>query len=116
MFGFEKLEAWQMAVDLANDIYQATGRFPNEERFGLTAQTRRAAVSIAANIAEGRGRGSDRDFSRFLEIAYGSLMEVVSHLTIAHRQNLLANDAYSKLYAQSERLARTLSGLRNSLR
>ncbi len=66
MFGFEKLEVWQLAIQYCNQIYSVTRNFPSEERFGLTNQLRRAGVSIAANIAEGSGRGSRKDFSRFI--------------------------------------------------
>ena len=90
MFRFEKLDVWQLAIEFSDQIYIATREFPADERFGLTNQLRRAAVSIAANIAEGSGRSSDRDFVRFIEIAYGSLMETVSHLRIAERQKFLS--------------------------
>ncbi|MCA9077615.1 MAG: four helix bundle protein [Planctomycetaceae bacterium] len=85
MFRFQKLDVWQRAIRLSNRVYELTKTFPNEERFGLTSQMRRTAVSIAANIAEGSGRVSDRDFARFLEIAYGSLMETLSHAVIAEQ-------------------------------
>lgn len=116
MFRFEKLDAWQYAVDLADVIYQVSRSFPSDERFGLTNQIRRASVSISANIAEGSGRISDRDNLRFVEIAYGSLMEVVSHATIAHRQKFLSDDSHQDIYQRADRLARILSGLRNKLR
>ena len=115
MFGFEKLEAWQKAVDLADLVYVITRSFPAEERFGLTSQSRRSSVSISGNIAEGSGRGSKKDFARFVEIAYGSLMETVSHMTIACRQGFASQQDYQSFYAEAERLARILSGLRNSL-
>jgi four helix bundle protein len=83
MFRFEKLEVWQKAIELACHIYTISGAFPGNEGFGLTSQMRRSAVSISSNIAEGIGRTSDVDFARFLEIAYGSLMEVVSQAQIA---------------------------------
>ncbi|MDB5345691.1 MAG: four helix bundle protein [Schlesneria sp.] len=114
MFRFEKLDAWQLAIELSDDVYRITRTFPDDERFGLTNQTRRAAVSIAANVAEGCGRATERDFSRFIEIAYGSLMEVVSHLTIALRQKMLNAENHQMLYEKSDRLARVLSGLRKS--
>ncbi len=115
MFGFEKLEVWQRAVIFSNEVYSVTRRFPSDERFGLTNQLRRSAVSIAANIAEGSGRGSPKEFVRFIAIAYGSLMETVSHLRIARDQEMMPEQSYSKLYAESEELARTLSGLRSHL-
>jgi four helix bundle protein len=115
MFRFEKLDVWQMAVDLAERIYCITKSFPADERFGLTNQMRRAAVSISSNIAEGSGRVSDKDFARFIEISYGSLMEVVSQSAIADRQHFLTKESYDSIYAASEELARMLSGLRTSL-
>jgi four helix bundle protein len=115
MFRFEKLEVWQKAVDLARDVYAVTRGFPADERFGLTAQMRRAAVSISSNIAEGSSRGSDTDFARFVEIAYGSLMEVVSQALVARRESFLQEEALRSLYAKAEELARMLSGLRSKL-
>lgn len=115
MFRFEKLEVWNNAVDFAGFVYDATRPFPPDERFGLTSQMRRAAVSISSNVAEGSSRASDVDFARFIEIAYGSLMEVVSQAHVAKRRNFLAQTAFGPLYQQSERLARMLSGLRSSL-
>jgi four helix bundle protein len=115
MFRFEKLEVWHRAVRHAGDIYKVTKEFPSDERFGLTSQMRRAAVSVAANIAEGSSRASDADFARFIEIAYGSLMEVVSHASIAKLQGLLSAEANDAIYRESEELSRILSGLRSSL-
>jgi four helix bundle protein len=77
MFGFEKLEVWQLSIEYAQRVYSVTAGFPQEERFGLTNQLRRAAVSISANLAEGSARSSQKDFSRFVEITFGSLMETV---------------------------------------
>ncbi len=77
MFKFEKLAVWQKAVEFADTIYTHTATFPNDERFGLTNQIRRAANSIASNIAEGSAR-SDPDFARFVGYAAGSLYEVVT--------------------------------------
>jgi hypothetical protein len=77
MFNFEKLEVWQEAIQFADSVYTITRTFPDEERFGLTNQMRRAAVSISSNLAEGSSRSSRPDFARFVEIATGSLFEVV---------------------------------------
>ncbi len=115
MFGFERLDVWQLSIEYANTIYQVTSQFPAAERFGLTNQLRRAAVSIAANIAEGSSRSTTRDFARFVEIAFGSLMETVSHLNIAHAQRFLSDIDYDKLHQTAERLSRMLSGLKSSL-
>ena len=87
----------------------------NVERFGLTNQIRRALVSISSNIAEGSGRSSRKDFARFVEIAFGSLLETVSQFTIAKRQGFIEQPDFERLYAAAERLSRMLSGLKNSL-
>src|SRR6266481_668642 len=90
MFKFEKLDVSQKAIDFADLVYSKTKSFPVDERFGLTNQIRRAAVSISSNIAEGSARISDADFARFVEIATGSLFEVVSEATVAKRQGTCA--------------------------
>lgn len=115
MFRFEKLDAWQLSISFAHELYAITARFPDNERYGLISQMRRSAVSISSNIAEGSGRASDGDFARFLEIAYGSLMEVVSQLHVAKLQEYVTHQEFDTLYQSSDRLARILSGLRTSL-
>ena len=115
MFNFEKLDVWQKAIDFADLIYNETRAFPREERFGLTNQLRRAAVSISSNIAEGSSRSSKNDFARFTEIAAGSVFEAVSQAFIARRQDFLSEDQFRKIYADAEELSRMLSGLRKSL-
>ena len=114
MFKFEKLEVWQRALDFSDQIYRITREFPTDERFGLVNQLRRAAVSIAANIAEGTGRQSDRDFVRFIEIAYGSLLEVVSRLKISERQKFIEKESMDSLMESADQLARMLSGFKKS--
>ena len=115
MFRFEKLDVWHRAVRFAQQIYAGIRAFPDDERFGLTSQMRRAAVSISSNIAEGSGRTSPVDFARFLEIAYGSLMEVVSQASVAHLQGFLAAQTFQTFCDESEELARMLSGLRSTV-
>ena len=115
MFNFEKLEVWQKAIDFAGTVYTVTRKFPENERFGLTNQMRRAAVSVSSNIAEGSARHSASDYSRFLEIASGSLFEVVSQAVVARGQLFLVNSAYEAIYAAAEEQSRMLSGLRRSL-
>ena len=115
MFTFEKLEVWQKAIDFADLIYNETRRFPAEERFGLTNQLRRAAVSISSNIAEGSSRSSKTDFARFTEIAAGSVFEAVSQAFIARRQSFLNEQQFRGIYGNAEELSRMLSGLRKSL-
>jgi four helix bundle protein len=115
MFNFEKLETWHEAIEFADLVYQLTRSFPEEERFGLTNQMRRAAVSISSNIAEGSSRSSRPDYARFIEIATGSLFEVVSQSTIGRNQKFLAESEYQGLYQAAEKQSRMLSGLRKSL-
>ena len=115
MFRFEKFEVWHEAIAFADHIYRLTDAFPIDERFGLTSQMRRAAVSISSNIAEGTSRNSSTDFARFVEIAYGSLMEVISQAHIATRRQIVNEKDLASLRDCAEGLARMLSGLRASL-
>lgn len=115
MFGFEKLEVWDKAIHFADTVYEITRGFPVDERFGLTNQMRRAAVSISSNIAEGSSRISARDFVRFIEIATCSLFEVVSQSYIGRNQGFLTVEQFKTLYDAAEVQGRMLSGLRRSL-
>lgn len=115
MFGFERLDVWHKAIEFADLVYSHTRGFPPEERFGLTSQMRRAAVSVSSNLAEGTSRNSQNDFARFVEIATGSLFEVVSVSTIGKRQGFLSEEGYRLIYGAAEEQGRMLSGLRASL-
>jgi len=115
VFGFEKLEVWQKAIALANLVYKATVTFPNEERFGLISQMRRAAVSVSANLAEGSSRWSRVEQARFIEVAYGSLMELLSEAIVAEEQGFLLTADYAQLRTNASEIARMISGLRRSL-
>src|ERR1700747_177555 len=115
MFNFEKLDVWQKAIDFADLVYNKTRPFPAEERFGLTNQLRRAAISVSSNIAEGSSRSSKTDFARFIEIAAGSVFEAVSQAFIARRQSLFSEDQFRTIYTDAEQLSRMLSRLRKSL-
>jgi len=116
MFKFEKLDVWHKAVEYADLIYNVSREFPPEERFGLTSQLRRSAVSVSSNIAEGSSRSSDTDLARFIEIAYGSLLESVSELHVAKRQRFLKNEAFEESYKWAENVAKMLSGFRRNLK
>src|SRR5437867_3228657 len=108
MFNFEKLDVWQRAIDFADLIYNHTRRFPSGERFGLTNQMRRAAVSISSNIAEGTSRMSQTDFGRFIEIATGSVFEVVSQTFIGRRQGFINEEDFRVLYLAADEIDRML--------
>ena len=115
MFNFEKLETWQEAINFADLVYELTRKFPDQERFGLTNQMRRAAVSVSSNLAEGTSRQSRPDFARFVEIASGSLFEVVSQSFIGRNQGFLTEKEFNRLYSAAEKQGKMLSGLRSSL-
>ena len=115
MFNFEKLETWQEAINFADLVYSLTRNFPDLERFGLTNQMRRASVSISSNLAEGSSRSSRPDFARFVEIASGSLFEVVSQSFVGKRQGFLTGPQFHQIYAAAEKQGKMLSGLRASL-
>jgi len=104
-------EAWSKAVELVTDIYKSTEVFPKEERYGLTSQIRRAAVSIPANIAEGAGRYSSREFAHFLSNAQGSASELETELIISHGLGYLDERTFSRLIEQLERIGRLITGL-----
>jgi four helix bundle protein len=113
---FRDLVAWQRAIDLAEAIYHATCDWPSEERFGLTSQIRRAAVSVMANIAEGQGRTGSREFLHHLSIADGSLSEVEAHLLFAHRLRFIDKATLDRLLQHLETTRRPLRGLIQRLR
>ena len=92
MHDFRRLEVWEEGIDLAATLYVLTSTMPKAELFGLTSQIRRAATSVPANVAEGSGRGGDKEMARFLKISIGSLSELESHLLLAARLGYLAGE------------------------
>lgn len=113
---YRDLILWRKALDLVEAMYTATHDWPKDEAYGLTSQVRRAVVSIPANVAEGQGRDSKRDFLRFLAIANGSLLELETHLFIAHRLGYLVQEIRDQLLEQTAEISRVLQGLVRSLR
>ncbi len=111
MQDFRKLSVWRKAHELALGTYKFSASFPADERFGLTNQMRRAAVSIAANIAEGCGRDSGPDMKRFLQIAMGSASELHSQLLLARDLSFMLADSSNAVEAQLEEVKRMLSAL-----
>jgi four helix bundle protein len=112
---YKDLDVWQVAMDLATACYRATAVFPRDEIYGMTAQVRRASVSIAANIAEGYGRETSASFVQFLRIAQGSLKELETHLMLVERVQLLKSEELAPLLNQCERISKMLRNLIRSL-
>jgi len=107
----EELDVWQKSFDFVVALYKATDNFPKEEKFGLTAQLRRAAVSISANLAEGAGRKTPKEFAFFLSNSQGSASEVDTELLIAHRLTFLSESDYGDLRSSLDEIGRMLTGL-----
>jgi four helix bundle protein len=113
--GYRDLIAWQKAMDLVVAVYQVNADLPPEERFGLTSQLRRAAVSIPSNIAEGQVRSSPRDFDRFLEYSLGSLGESDTQLLLTNRLGFLPLERVEPILDDVAEISRIIQGLRKSL-
>jgi four helix bundle protein len=109
------LIVWQKAMALATDVYALTKTFPRDELYGLTAQIRRAAASVPANIAEGQGRRLGREFHQFLGNARGSLMELDTHLELALRVGYMNVEQHTAIQAKLNEVGRVLNGLMRSL-
>jgi len=110
MFKFETLDIWKRSIKFATKTYQITSKFPKEENFNLTSQLKRASVSISLNIAEGSARKSKIDFKRFIQIARGSLNEVVTCLYIAVEQKYINQEDFKIMYSECEEISRMLQG------
>jgi four helix bundle protein len=108
---YRDLKVWQEGMDLAEECYRLTRRFPQEEMYGITSQIRRAAVSVPANIAEGYGRDSRGEFVQFLRVAQGSLKEVETHLLLAQRIGYLSPDETGPMLIRADRMGRMLRSL-----
>ena len=114
-FYYRKLKVYHQSVRLVKDIYFLTDQFPQQERNGLINQIQRAAISIPSNIAEGMGRFSIKERMHFIEIAYGSLMEVMCQLEIAESLNYINNDQFKTQEIHVSEISKMLIGLRKNL-
>jgi four helix bundle protein len=103
-------------MDLVELVYQATGTWPSDEKYGLTSQVRRAVVSVVSNIAEGQGRNSKGEFLQFLGHAKGSLLEVETQILVGERLKYLTGEKVAEVMKQIERVSRLLNGLMQSLK
>src|SRR6188768_3855262 len=112
----KKLRAFELADNLAVEIYRTAQNFPREEQFGLTSQMRRAAVSVASNIVEGCARHTESDYLRFLDISYGSVRELEYQISLATRLEFMPSTVGLKVTDIAAETARVLNGLIRSLR
>ena len=112
----EKLGVWNRSVDFVVAIYKVTESFPKEEKFGLTSQIRRAAVSVPANIAEGAARESDKEFIHFLSNAQGSASELCTELLISHRLGYIREKDFLESSAELDNIGRMIFGLSQHLK
>lgn len=113
-YSFEKLEVYQDARQFVKQVYLLTEIFPDKERFGLVSQIQRASVSVVSNIAEGTSRASDKEKERFIEIAYGSLLETYCQLQIATDLNYITQEQLLEIRLQIDKIANKLSALKRS--
>jgi len=111
MSNYKKLDAWQQSMQLVKEIYVLTKTFPKEETYALTSQTKRAAVSVSCNIAEGTGRNYKKDTIQFLHISRGSLYELETLLNIAVMLELISTDSFNKISPLIDKCLQLLNGL-----
>lgn len=116
MHNLSELQVWVKSRKLAKEIYLLTGKLPSEEKFGLVSQMRRAAVSIASNIAEGTGRNSDKEFIQFLAIAYGSSYELKTQIFICLDLEFIQEIDATKLITDLEEIEKMIWGLQQSIK
>ena len=110
-FSFERLNVWKKARKLASNIYTITSSFPESEKFGITNQIRRAAISVTANIAEGSSRFSRKEQSRFYQISFSSLMELLSHLYISEDLKYLEEKSFEEIKLDIVEVSKMLNAL-----
>ena len=115
MHNYKEMKIWQKGRMLVKEIYQLTQKFPSDERFGLTSQTRRAAVSIPSNISEGAGRGTDKDFSHFLDMARGSVNEVETLIFLANDLEYISIEELNNLILKTEELGKMIISFQSKL-
>jgi four helix bundle protein len=113
-YSFEKLNVWIDSKELVKLIYSVTGKFPEEEKFGLISQIRRATISIASNLAEGTSRTTKKDKAHYTTIAFSSSMEVLNQIIISRELNYISLEDYGIIRKQIEKVSNKLNSLRNS--
>jgi len=113
-FSFEKLNVWIDSKELVKEIYLITQKFPNDEKFGLTNQLRRASISVASNLAEGTLRNTNKDKAHFSTMAFSSLMETLNQIIIAKELNFINENEYLSIRTEIEKISNKLNALRKS--
>ena len=114
IFSFEKLKVWQDAIQLSKEVYKITSTFPNDEKFGLVSQMRRATNSIAANLAEGTSRNTNKDKAHFTTIAYGTTMEVLNHIILSKELEFISEENYLELREKIYKISNMLNALQKA--
>lgn len=112
----KKLDAWKLGIELVIDVYRLTKSFPGDERYSLSSQMRRAAVSVPSNLAEGAARNTKREFVNFLHIAQGSLSELDTHLEVVARLGYASTDKVEEIDARLNRIDKLVTGLIKALK
>ena len=114
IFSFEKLKVWQDAIQLSKEVYKITSTVPNDEKFGLVSQMRRATNSIAANLAEGKSRNTNKDKAHFTTIAYSTTMEVLNHIILSEELEFISEENYLELRKKNYKISNMLNALRKA--
>ncbi len=114
VFSFEKLKVWQETTDLSVEVYRITKSFPNDEKFGITSQLKRASNSISANIAEGTSRITNKDKAHFSTIAFSSTMEVLNHIILCNKLQFINDEIYNDLRNKIYKISNMLNALRKA--
>lgn len=115
MHNFKELKVWQEGMSLAKDIFIVTRNFPSEEKYGLVSQMNRCTISIASNIAEGAGRGSNKEFNHYLNIALGSCFELETQLLLSNDFNYITKEQTQLLTEKACKVQKMLNGLKKSI-
>lgn len=115
LHSFEKLKVWQESIELVEGIYTITKKFPADEKFGLTSQMKRAAVSISSNLAEGTSRITKKDKAHFITISFSSVMELLSQVIIARKLGFINEEQYKLLRERLYKISNMLNALKKSI-
>jgi len=116
MHNYRELKIWQRSMDFVVKVYEISANFPKEERYGLTSQLRSCAVSVPSNISEGAGRGTNKQFKRFLEFSMGSINEAQTQIELAHRIKYIQQEVYNILIDEALQIYKMILSFYNSLK